>query len=105
MMKKPKTKKEVRTEIEQQVQEFLQSGGKVDEHAQGETNQLMGANPFHSVTSAKPSDSRTLVNDEIAAIEARKKPQKTQTTTIRRRPRKKLIKDDFGDPIRWVWEE
>ncbi|GAA6169934.1 hypothetical protein [Sessilibacter corallicola] len=104
-MKKPKTKSEVRAEIEHQVQEFLNSGGKVSQHVQGESNQLIGgANPFHSVTTSKPPESRTLVNDEIAAIEARKKPQKP-APTANRRPRKKLIKDDFGQPIRWVWED
>lgn len=103
-MKKAKTKAEVRAEIEQQVEAFLQTGGKVSEHAQGESNQSIGSNPFHTLTSTKPSESRTLVNDEIAAIEARKKPQKPAPRASKK-PKRKLIKDDFGQPIRWVWED
>ncbi|GAB2190573.1 hypothetical protein [Sessilibacter sp. MAH2] len=104
MKEKPKTKSEIRAEIEQQISQYISAGGEVKEHAQGESGQFFGVNPFKSMSSSKPPEARTMVNDEIAAIESRKKPIKPPTKKIRR-AKKILIKDDFGQPLRWVWEE
>jgi hypothetical protein len=40
----------------------------------------------------------------VAAIEARKKPPLPQKPK-KLRPRKKVILDDFGQPLRWEWVE
>ncbi|WP_317931168.1 hypothetical protein [Halioxenophilus sp. WMMB6] len=104
-MKRPKTKAEVRAEINQQVSEFLQSGGQVSEHQQGESSRAFALHPFKAQSVDKPSETRTPVPDAIAAIESRRKPAAKEKAPPRRKPRKVLIKDDFGQPLRWVWEE
>lgn len=103
-MKKPKTKAEVRAEIQAQVSDFLSEGGAVHRFAQGESNISPTMHPFKVQSLDKPSDSRTPVQDTIAAIENRRKPQSKARTTVKR-PKKILLKDDFGQPLRWVWEE
>lgn len=101
-MKKPKTKAQVRAEIEAQMADYLERGGEVNRFAQGESSISPTMHPFKVQTLDKPSESRTPVQDAIAAIENRRKPQaKPKPKT----PKKILIKDDFGQPLRWVWEE
>ncbi len=101
-MKKPKTKAQVRAEIEAQMADYLERGGEVNQFAQGESSISPTMHPFKVQSMDKPSESRTPVQDAIAAIEGRRKPQaKPKPKT----PKKILIKDDFGQPLRWVWEE
>jgi len=105
-MKKPKTKAQVRAEIESQIADYIRGGGQVSKHLQGESSRSLAMHPFKAQTLDKPSESRTPVQDAIAAIESRRKPQpKLKTVSRQKRPRKILIKDDFGQPLRWVWEE
>jgi hypothetical protein len=50
----------------------------------------------------EPKTDRTYVPEVVAALEARK--QKPAVSKAKpRRPRKKLIYDDFGEPLRWEW--
>jgi len=50
---------------------------------------------------------RTPVSDVLRAIderkEARKKPQKK--APVKKSPRQKIIYDDFGEPLRVIWED
>ena len=104
-MKPIKTKAEVRREIGLQVSEFLAQGGKVKGVAAGVSGRDI--NVALPVTFEHKQTTRTSVYAEIQALEARKKnarqPQKTQKRVIK--PRKELITDDFGEPIRWVWKD
>lgn len=104
-MKKPKTKAQVRNEIDQHVRDYLNRGGEVSQHPQGASNRELGIHPFKSPPAEKPTEARTPVADEIAAIESRRK-AKTKDKPLRpKQPRKILITDDFGQPLRWVWED
>lgn len=104
-MKKPKTKAEVRSEIEAQISEYLQRGGEVNQFSQGESSLSPSLHPFKVQSLDKPSETRTPVQDTVAAIESRRKASKSKPNATTRRPKKVLIKDDFGQPLRWVWEE
>jgi len=52
---------------------------------------------------------RTPVPDVLRAIDerrdARRKPQKKTTAKRSSGPKKKVIYDDFGEPLRVVWED
>ncbi len=104
-MKKPKTKAQVREEIEQQIKDYLQQGGQVSQHAQGVSSREAGMHPFKSQPSQRPAETRTPVDDAIAALESRRRAKPPEKHKSRKKPRKILITDDFGQPLRWVWED
>ena len=103
-MKKLISKAEVRTEINSQVDDFLDRGGEVANIPQG----ISGRDEKTSVTRSlfdKPREARTYVPEVIAAIESRKPSApvseiRRPVTTVRR---KKVIYDDFGEAVREVW--
>lgn len=106
------TKAELRRELDRQVDAYLREGGSVQNIPRGISGRPPGAGPLPATPlfngesfGNEQKEKRTYLVDVIAAIEARRKPPNTRKTLPRRRPRKKFIYDDFGEPIRWVWEE
>lgn len=99
------SKNKIRREIRRQTEEYLARGGEIKQHEQGETGDPP-ENP-HSrpvFIGGEPRKTRTYVNDVVSAIDERKKkkaekpePKKTP------KPQKKIIYDDFGEPLREVW--
>jgi hypothetical protein len=85
------------------VSEFLEQGGQVENIPQGVSGRPLGSGPLFSVFEGDSQENRTLVNDVVAAIEARKKPSHVKPPL--KGPRKRVILDDFGQPIRWEWVE
>ncbi len=78
-MKKFVTKKEVRNELQQQIDDFLSNGGEVaaiDTGVSGREDPSV-APPSHPF--AKPKEKRTPVLDSLASIEARRKGGQTAT--------------------------
>lgn len=103
-MKLRPNKIQIRNEMNQQVREFLGSGGVIVEVAQGETGlgDKGSLNPGGFVE--RPRDSRTPVTDVVASIETRRHARSLASKPQRpKRPRKKMLFDDFGEPLRWVW--
>lgn len=103
-MKPTKTKRELRDELQQQMKDYLQKGGAVSAVAQGISGREDTHAPLASIFSGQGSEDRTLVPDVVAAIEARRKPGHLKPLR-KPRPRKKVILDDFGQPLRWEWVE
>lgn len=106
-MKHVPSKADVRDEIERQIQDFLGRGGEVEEVRQG-TSGLNTGEPHPSLAFDRPKQDRTPLPDVVAAIDARKNTRnsdKKNTTKAKKRPRKKIIYDDFGEPLREVWVE
>jgi|SRR5690606_20125571 len=104
-MKPTKTKRELRDELENQLKEFLHQGGAVKTVPQGVSGRENTGEPLKSIFSGQTSEDRTLVPEVVAAIEARRKPALTSKAVRRPRPKKKIILDDFGQPLRWEWVE
>lgn len=106
-MKPLKTKAQVRQEMEQQLSEFLNSGGEVNNVAMGDSGREPTTHPPIPVSFDSPKVERTPVTDVVSAIEARRgsKNKPAPSARTRRTPRKKLILDDFGQPLRWHWVE
>jgi len=90
------------------MDEYLAQGGhvrKVDPGATGEDPSDPGLRRQHSFT-PRTAQARTPVPEVIAAIEARKQAKKHRPrsrSNIRRQPRRRLVYDDFGEPLRWEW--
>ena len=58
--------------------------------------------------SLNPKSPRTPVPEVVAAIEARRLAKKSRAPQRQRRlphPRRKVIYDDFGEPLRRIWQE
>lgn len=105
-MKPTKTKAEIRQEIEDQVRQFLSSGGAVDTFQQGETGRALNVPLPKSPHIERSQQTRTPVLSEIQAIEARRqKPKRVLGPHRAKSGRKTLLTDDFGEPLRWVSED
>ncbi|MGY8907630.1 hypothetical protein ABXT60_03330 [Candidatus Njordibacter sp. Uisw_056] len=104
----PPNKHQVKQELAQDVAHFLARGGSVEQVEQGETALVNGCFNQQRPAVASQVQTRTLLSSQVDAIEKRKeerrlpKPIPTPIKT-NRRPTKKWIYDDFGEPLRWVW--
>jgi hypothetical protein len=99
------TKAELRKLLEQEMEAFLEKGGQVEEIPRGVSGREAPTGPLRpDHGDAPPRGDRTYLNDVVAAIEARKR-RPGKEKPVRKRPRKRLIYDDFGEPLRWEWVE
>ncbi len=108
-MKPTKTKREIRAELDQQMEEYLQSGGKVKAVPRGLSGRIDPKGPltplFTPRASENPLAGRTPMTEVVARVESRKHPVPVPKRPKPKRPRKKMILDDFGQPVRWEWVE
>lgn len=102
-MKPTKTRREMHQELEQQVADYLNSGGKVLEVARGISGRADAQGPLVTIFDGQSHEDRTPLPEVVAAREARKKPQTGKPH--KPRPRKRIVLDDFGQPLRWEWVE
>lgn len=101
-MKRPPSKKQIRAELEEQIQNYLHDGGVVQNIPRGLSGHSENHNLFGSLGENAPRQERTPLDEVVKILDARKnKPESSAKKN--KRPRKKLIKDDFGEPLRWVW--
>ena len=107
-MKKRPTKVELRSEIDQQVADYLEQGGNVEHVDRGTSAVQYRDGPIKPTTVLfdQPRAERTLLPDVVAALESRRKPVKPETKKRRRQQAEKVpVYDDFGEVIRWVWRD
>ena len=107
-MTKPKTtKKDTRNEIDSLVEEFIKANGKIQQVDMGESGLVDGKYNTAHMGFSEPKKERTPLNHVVAAIQQRKGSKTTPSTPFSypKKPKKKIIYDDFGEPLRWVWEE
>lgn len=97
----PPTKSQVRSELENHIQHFLKDGGEVNAIPRGQSGHTDNRNVFGSMGENAPRQERTPLDEVVKSLDARRQPNTQQSKY--RRPRKKLITDDFGEPLRWVW--
>ena len=100
------SKADLRRELDRQVDAFLREGGTVHQIPNGVSGRdtTEGPLPNAPFVGSGERGQREYLTDVIAGIEARRKPPAAPKRASKR-PRKKYIYDDFGEPIRWVWEE
>ncbi|MDG1166032.1 MAG: hypothetical protein P8P26_02520 [Porticoccaceae bacterium] len=101
------SKHTMRKELRRKTEEFLSRGGEIKQHNAGETGDPADKPRARSAfVSAQPRQTRTYVNDAVAALDNRKKKKTSdQPVKVSKRPKKKIIYDDFGEPLREVWSE
>ncbi|GGO79996.1 hypothetical protein GCM10011348_15690 [Marinobacterium nitratireducens] len=106
MIKRP-SKAEQHRELERLTAEYLNKGGTITRVEQGETGLVNGAFGKQAFTLSEPKQTRTAVPEVLAAIDARRKAKTSRAQASaqgrRRRPKKQVIYDDFGEPLRVVW--
>ena len=101
-------KSEIRSELNQQMTTFLAAGGNIETVCQGASAYNDGIPKAATFIINEPRKIRTSVNEATAALAARKATQKSHhvsksiNRTLRNGPR--IIYDDFGEPIRKVWD-
>lgn len=108
MIKKPQSKQQQSREIDQQVQDFLNRGSRVNEIPRGISGRDL-ADGALKVESWQPGESKTewtYIPEVVDTLEKRRQ-EKTIKSKPKKssRPRKRLLYDDFGEPLRWVWED
>jgi len=102
MIKPTKTKAEVRAELDAEIARFLSKGGDVEKVERGESGVTDNRNLFAKGTVFTPRETRTPLNGLVRDLDARKK--RSAVINKNRRPKKRAVLDDFGEPIRWVWD-
>lgn len=85
----------------------MSRGGEIKKHSVGETGEPADKPRSKAVfVSGEPRQSRTYVNDVVSALDSRKKKKTSHAIKkATKRPAKKIIYDDFGEPLREVWVE
>jgi hypothetical protein len=108
MTKPVKTKAQTRKEIESQVERFIRQQGEIKQVEMGASGLQDGKYNTSHIGFIEPKKDRTPLNHVVAAIQQRKSDKKAPTPPAKvksKQPKKKIIYDDFGDPIRYVWED
>ena len=106
-MKRPISKADIRKDIDKQVIDFLKKGGEVAPIQRGLSGRINPDGPIKTdlIDTKQPKEGRTYVPEVIAAMDARRNvkatPPKAKSQQSRRR--KKVIYDDFGEPLREIW--
>ncbi|MFT7560282.1 MAG: hypothetical protein ACI93R_002200 [Flavobacteriales bacterium] len=104
-MKLPRSKKDVRSELDEQISNFIELGGTVDKIPRGTSGNDENTNLFRQSTPIQNRETRTPLNDVVRELDERKANKRKTAIRRPRKPQRKLIVDDFGDPLRWVWED
>lgn len=110
MSKPPKDfsfKSSQRDRIQREIEDFLSRGGQIETVAPGASgagNRAPGAWRPGAAANPTPPRERIPLDHLLVAIDQRRKPARPAAkTSARKRPRKRLIYDDFGEPLRWEW--
>ena len=110
-LKKPLSKAELREELQDEIDRFLRRGGQVQEIPRGVSGREPGDGPLLPGRRLfiEPREPRTQIPEVIAAIDARRQSSPRRDPARKRKarssPRRKVIYDDFGEPLREVWVE
>lgn len=109
VLKKPVSRADIRAELEREMEQFLNHGGEVDRVPRGTSGKNANDAPLflNRRLFVEPRGERTPVPEVVAAIEARRQAKLKRRPAPKRsrlpKPRKKIIYDDFGEPLRKVW--
>lgn len=104
MHKRP-TKREIRQQMQQEIEHYLDQGGQVHEFQRGESGLINGKLDDRSTGFEQGKQTRTSLTEVLNTVDQRKKSGNAPLISKPSRPKKKIIYDDFGEPIREVWVE
>ncbi|MGB2271393.1 MAG: hypothetical protein ACPH15_00095 [Pseudomonadales bacterium] len=107
MIKKTPSKADLRREIDKQMDDFLNQGKNVNEIPRGVSSRDGAEKPLKADPwqMDKSKADWTYIPEVVDSLEKRRhsKAVKPRTKNKAKRPKKVLIYDDFGEPLRWVW--
>ena len=106
MIKKPPSKAELSAQIQRQTESFLRHGDKINQIPKGVSSRDETGRPIPKERwqMERSASERTYLPEVVDALEQRKQNNKVKKPSPRvKKPRKRLIYDDFGEPLRWVW--
>lgn len=98
----------MRSEIDRQISDYLRQGGEVSQIDRGVSGRSDSSEPLRPqpfVASGSKAE-RTYLNHVVAALDERRRRQsRTQAKPgkVISKPRKEMVYDDFGEPLRWRW--
>lgn len=98
------TKNMIRAEIDEQVSAYLAEGGEVAAIEKGTSGRVDPRQALPSQAFNQPKVERTSVSDAISNVEARKHPQSQSKRPTQKKPKKEILLDDFGEPLRWTYK-
>lgn len=104
-MKKIPTKADVRKALQAQVQAYIASGGSVNQVPAGQSGKD-ATQPEHRTMReifTGPKQERTPLDHVVAELQSRRQSATALKLKTKKRPKKKVIYDDFGEPVRTVW--
>jgi hypothetical protein len=104
-MIKRQTKSEIRESLSSEVDEFIKQGGQIKKFDQGDSSLIDGRYDRNQFVYGFPKQSRTPVPDTMQQIDQRKTQVQKSAPATKTRRVKKIIYDDFGDPVREIWVE
>lgn len=103
-MKKRPTKRELRRQLNDEIESYLNNGGVVHEFNRGESGLTDGRYSSQNPVFDQPKQERTDLKDVMQTLDARKSPAK-KSPEKPPEPKMKVIYDDFGEPVRTVWSD
>lgn len=107
IIKKIPSKSDLRDELNQEIEAFLAKGASVTEVPRGVSSRDSALAPLKPETwqMDKSKGEWTYLPEVVDTLEQRRadKTRKPPPVTKPKRPKKKLIYDDFGEPLRWIW--
>lgn len=100
------SKTEIRQALAQQVSAFIDAGGQIEQLEQGDSGLVDGQYQRNSFVFGQPKQTRTPIPEVAAAVDTRRHCRREHSNlTFSQHPVKRIIYDDFGEPIREVWEK
>ena len=103
-MKKIQSKADLREELNAQLDTFLDKGKNIAQIPRGVSSRDDATEPLKADTWQMDSKKTewTFLPEVVDTLEKRRQ-EKPNTPVKKNRPKRKLIYDDFGEPLRWVW--
>lgn len=108
MLNKPPSKDDIRRALERQIKEFTERGESIQSIPKGVSGRDSVNGPLKPETwqLEKSKGDRTYLNEVVEKLDNRRGAPTTKQIRSKdgkTRQRKRLIYDDFGEPLRWVW--
>lgn len=106
-MSLPPKKSDLRKQIAELTEAYVRRGGEVQKIPRGISGRDAAEGPLRPTTfqTGQPARDATPLTDVVKTIEARRKARSVKLKPAKPKPRRKLIYDDFGEPLRWTWVE
>ncbi len=98
------SKEQQRYRLERDMERFLSEGGSISEVPNGVSGADAVSGKGHQTVlfNGPRQAQRTDLSQVAATIDSRK--HKPRRQRLNARPQRKLVYDDFGEPLRWVWQ-